>query len=76
VAVTTTPLGFKKPDGYELVKTGDNVIADNAQKADDVLTDTRTRLGQVEAEIASGETGPGGLVPDPDNPGLYFLPEA
>jgi hypothetical protein len=72
VAVTTTPLGFKKPDGNEPVKGGDNVIADNAQKAEDVLTPALTRIGLAEAAINAGAGGPG-LSADPLNPGLYYF---
>lgn len=80
MAVTTTPLGFKKPDGNELVRGGDNVIADNAQVAQDLLAAqqaqlaaTQTRLGVAEANIqAGGGTGPG-IVEDPLNPGTYFI---
>lgn len=44
MAITTTPLGFKKPDGNELVRGGDNVIADNAQTAEDLIADLQTRF--------------------------------
>ena len=61
MAITTTPLGFKKPDGNELVRGGDNAIADNAQKANDLLDGVLTRLGAAEASIrAGGGTGGGG----------------
>ncbi|MCX8454602.1 hypothetical protein [Paenarthrobacter ureafaciens] len=36
MAVETTPLGFKKPDGNDPVRNGENHIADNAQKAQDL----------------------------------------
>lgn len=72
MAIEITPLGFKKPDGNELVKQGDNIIADNAQRDQELHQNTRTRLGVTEARIAGIGTGPG-LSPDPDNPGLYFL---
>ena len=44
MAITTTPLGFKKPDGNELARNGDNVIADNAQTAQDLI-DNFKQLG-------------------------------
>lgn len=73
MAIETTPLGFQKPDGNELFKQGDNVIAANAQKSEDLHQNTRTRLGIAEATIAAGG-GPGpGLAADPDHPGLYFM---
>ena len=34
MAITTTPLGFKKPDGRELVSRIDNVISENADTAE------------------------------------------
>jgi hypothetical protein len=37
VAIETTPLGFQKPDGNELLRNGDNAIAANAQKAQDLI---------------------------------------
>ena len=73
MAVTTTPLGFKKPDGNELVRGGDNVIADNAQKAEELLASTLGRLGQAEANINAGLNGGHGLSEDPLNPGTYFM---
>jgi hypothetical protein len=49
MAVTTTPLGFQKPDGNEAVNKGDNVISTNAQKAEDRFQEDRVRLGAIEA---------------------------
>lgn len=72
MAVTTTTLGFKKPDGNELFKLGDNAISDNAQKAEDVLQGVLGRLGQAEADIDAGNGSGSGLTADPMNPGLYF----
>lgn len=48
MAITTTPLGFQLPDGAEPVRQGDNVIAANGQKAQDLLAVTESRLGQLE----------------------------
>lgn len=74
MAIETTPLGFKKPDGNEPIRGGDNVISHNAQKAQDLLADTRTRMVLAESALAeSGATGPA-LVEDPDDPGTYVYP--
>jgi len=51
MAVTTTPLGFKKPDGNELARNGDNVIADNAQVAQDILGDALPKLASATAAV-------------------------
>lgn len=76
MAITTTPLGFQKPDGNERVKQGDNVISDNAQKSQDLIAAAFSRLGQAEANISAGNgTGPG-LSEDPLNPGTYFMANA
>lgn len=53
MAVETTPLGFKKPDGFELVRSGDNVIAENAQKADDLLTSARADIADLQYRTTS-----------------------
>lgn len=45
MAVEVTPHGFKKPDGVtELVKRGAEMIADNAQTAEDLITDLQSRF--------------------------------
>lgn len=49
MAVVTTLLGFKKPDGFELFRNGDNVIADNAQKAEDLIQADRSRLAGIDS---------------------------
>jgi hypothetical protein len=72
MAVALTSLGFKKPDGNELFKQGDNVIADNAQKSDDLIAPALTRLGLAEAALNAGAGGPG-LSEDPLNAGLYYF---
>lgn len=72
MAVTTTPLGFQKPDGYELVRDGDNAISANAQKSQDLIAAAQGRIGVAEAKISAGAGGPG-LSADPDNAGLYFF---
>jgi hypothetical protein len=53
VAVTTTPLGFQKPDGTELIRNGDNVIAANAQKDEDLHKDHRGRLSGIDDLLAN-----------------------
>jgi hypothetical protein len=46
-------LGFKKPDGNELARNGDNIIADNAQTAEDLINALRTRTPeQISADAA------------------------
>jgi len=44
MAVEETPLGFLKPDGNERVRDGENVIATNAQKAQDLIAALQERL--------------------------------
>lgn len=56
MAVTTTPLGFQKPDGNEAVKNGDNVITANAAKAEELHQDARGRLTVIEAKNAAQDT--------------------
>lgn len=43
MAITTTPLGFQKPDGNERIKQGDDVISANAQKAQDLIAELQAR---------------------------------
>jgi flagellar basal body rod protein FlgC len=64
MAVTTTSLGFQKPDGNEAVRDGDNIIAANAQKSEDRHQEDRGRLTAIEAkniaqdaDIANARTG-------------------
>lgn len=72
MAIEVTPLGFKKPDGQEAVRGGDNVIADNAQTAQDLIASLRSRVAAAEANISGGGTGTGStLTEDPNYPGLY-----
>jgi hypothetical protein len=72
VAVTTTPLGFQKPDGGDAVRNGDNIMSANAQKAQDLHASSLTRIGLAEAALNAGAGGPG-LSADPINAGLYFF---
>lgn len=68
MAITTTPLGFKKPDGNEPVKGGDNVIADNAQLSQDLIEDLQARFpshfdgGSPNTLYAGEQTIDGGTV--------------
>lgn len=39
-----TPLGFRKPDGNVLARTGDTDISHNAQNAEDLIQDLRSRF--------------------------------
>jgi lysophospholipase L1-like esterase len=50
MAIEITPLGFQKPDGNEAVRNGDNVIAANAQRAEDEHQTSRGRLGDIEVK--------------------------
>lgn len=80
MGVVITTHGLRKPDGKELVLHGDNDIAHNAQKTDDLITATlavqsnlAARLGRAEANIQAGNGNGPGLVEDPLNPGFYFV---
>ena len=44
-----TSLGFLMPDGSELLRDGDNVIAANAQTADNLLVNQDFRIASIEA---------------------------
>ena len=59
--VTTTPLGFKKPDGNELVRGGDNVISDNAQKAEDLIAATQTAASVLAGRVNTAESAVTGM---------------
>lgn len=72
MAVEETPLGYKKPDGNELAKDGENVIAHNAGKNQEHISGLQSRVGVAEAKINAGAGGPG-LSEDPDNPGIYYF---
>lgn len=61
MAVEETPLGFLKPDGNEPVRQGDNVIAHNAQRANDLIVGLQN--GIVETNFDGG------------GPGTIFAPE-
>jgi hypothetical protein len=67
MAIEITPLGFKKPDGNEPARNGDNVIADNAQTAQELHAAARARLAHL--EHAAGFPGdPLALSDDAVNP--------
>jgi len=44
VAIEETPLGLLAPDGNERVKDGENVIAHNARKTQDLIADLQGRF--------------------------------
>ena len=44
MAIEQTPLGFKKPDGNEPLRQGEEVIAHNAQTAQDLIAELLTRF--------------------------------
>jgi len=50
MAVEITPLGFQKPDGYELVRNGDNAISANAAKSQELHASAQGRLGAIESK--------------------------
>ncbi|MFE4229115.1 hypothetical protein ACFRJ8_14645 [Arthrobacter sp. NPDC056886] len=50
MAIETTPLGFQKPDGNELARNGDNLIAANGAKAEELHQDARGRLTAIESK--------------------------
>lgn len=69
MAIELTPLGFKKPDGMtELVKRGAQVIADNAQKAEDRIQEMRGRLALIESGTAAS-----GIAVDPTDPDTLLV---
>ena len=72
MAIETTHHGYQKPDGNEPFRNGDNVIANNAQKAEDDISRVEGRIGLAEAAINAGAGGPG-LSADPVNAGLYYF---
>lgn len=49
MGVTTTPLGFQKPDGNDQLRNGDNVISANAAKSDELLLEARARIANLQA---------------------------
>ena len=55
MAIEVTPLGFQKPDGNELVRQGDNVIAHNAQRSQDIIGKARADI--VNLQNAAGFPG-------------------
>lgn len=55
MAIVTTPLGFQKPDGNELVRGGDNAIAHNAQTAQNLHAEVRAQIANL--LNAAGFTG-------------------
>ena len=72
MAIEETSLGFRKPDGNERIKDGDNVIAHNAQRAHELIAANQAEIGIAKAKIDAGAGGVG-LSADPDRPGLYYF---
>lgn len=73
MAINTTPLGFKKPDGNELLRNGNDIISANAQKPQELLASTFTRLTITERNLRnSGGHGPT-ISEDPLDPGFYLI---
>lgn len=80
MAYEETGLGFRKPDGEDPAKNGDNHIAHNAQRAQELIAAGQAaaaalsaRLGVAEANISAGMGGGPGISEDPLNPGTYFI---
>lgn len=48
--VEVTPLGFRKPDGHEPIRNGDNDIAANAQISQELLTEARARIANLQGD--------------------------
>jgi hypothetical protein len=78
VANETTEYGYIKPDGNELIRDGDNVIATNAQVADNNDRNLDFRLASIEALAeppVATEPRPSNLALAPDGV-PYILPGA
>ena len=80
MAYEETDLGLRKPDGDDPARNGDNHIAHNAQRVQELIAADRAaaaalaaRLGQAEANISAGMGGGPGLSEDPLYPGTYFM---
>lgn len=61
MGIVNTPLGFQKPDGNDPLRNGDNVIAANAQKAQDLLAEARAQIANLQGQRFS--TGLDGGTP-------------
>jgi len=55
LAIAITPLGFKKPDGNESIRNGNDVISDNAQKSQELLQEARANIANL--LVAGGFSG-------------------
>jgi hypothetical protein len=53
VAVETTPLGFKKPDGNDPVRNGDNHIATNADLSETLLQEQIAQIADLQYRTTS-----------------------
>ncbi|QWY79658.1 hypothetical protein PP637_gp28 [Arthrobacter phage Persistence] len=56
MAIELTPLGFQKPDGNELVRNGDNAIAANAQKSQDLIAAAQAGALEISGRVDEVET--------------------
>lgn len=65
--VETTPLGFKKPDGSDPVRNGENHIATNAQRSQDLLAEARAQINELMDRTTSHIDG--------GTPGAIYTPE-
>ena len=57
MAIEITPLGFKAPDGNEPARNGDNVIADNARKAQELIAANRAELAALQQGLNALQQG-------------------
>lgn len=83
MAVTVTPLGFKKPDGAtELVRNGAQILADNAQQAEDRIQGLSRQVASVSTPFNIGmdidgvpffQSGASGLTLEADTDGVPYI---
>jgi hypothetical protein len=84
VAIDVTPLDFWAPDGNERVKDGENAIAHNALKAQELIAADRADIAAQTATLAGHDVrissvesavgvGGGLLMEEPTDPGLYIV---
>lgn len=62
MGIEITPLGLKKPDGNESIREGDNVIAFNAQKTQDLTAETREQLATESLSRAAQDAALAGRI--------------
>lgn len=77
MAVTETALGLKVPDGNDPVRNGDNHIADNARKTQELIQSDRESLDAIRKRVETVESaafvGGGLLMEDPADPGFFLV---